>query len=362
MTTARIPLEALNAPQSPAMTVAVVIPSYRVKDHILSVIKRIGPRVAKIYVVDDRCPVQSGEFVAKNCSDPRVHVIFNAKNLGVGGATMAGYQQALADGMDIVVKIDGDGQMDPALIPAFIKPIEQGIADYTKGKRFFSLENLEGMPPLRMFGNAALSFVSKISSGYWNVMDPTNGYTAIHSAALSSLSLHKIDRGYFFESDMLFRLNTIGAVVHEVPMKAVYGDEKSSLSILKVLRQFPKRYLSRLFKRLGYNYFLRDFNACSVEILAGFGMLVFGVLYGAYHWYHAAATQTNTPTGTIMLAVLPIILGVQMLLEAVTLDIINVPQVPLQNLMLDGFSGKNSSVANTDQVSYGDRNRDVAHR
>jgi dolichol-phosphate mannosyltransferase len=335
METVRPTASVLNEQSSHKMTVAVVIPSYRVKDHILSVISRIGPSVSKIYVVDDRCPIQSGEFVVKNCTDPRVDVIFNQKNLGVGGATMAGYQQALNDGIDIVVKIDGDGQMDPALIPAFIKPIEQGIADYTKGNRFFSLENLEGMPPLRMLGNTALSFVSKVASGYWNVMDPTNGYTAIHAAALSSLSLHKIDRGYFFESDMLFRLNTIRAVVHEVPMKAVYGNEKSSLSILKVLRQFPKRYISRLLKRLGYNYFLRDFNACSVEILAGLGMLIFGVIYGAYHWYHAAVTQTNTPTGTIMLAVLPIILGVQMLLEAVTLDIMNVPQVPLQNLMMN---------------------------
>ena len=344
------------------MVVAVVIPSYRVKDHILSVIQRIGPRVTTIYVVDDCCPQKSGAHVQQKCTDERVRVIFNAKNQGVGGATIVGYKQALMDGAEIVVKIDGDGQMDPALIPAFIKPIEQGIADYAKGNRFFSLENLEGMPALRMFGNAALSFVSKVSSGYWNVMDPTNGYTAIHSAALSSLSLHKIDKGYFFESDMLFRLNTIRAVVHEVPMKAVYGDEKSSLSILKVLKQFPKRYLSRLFKRLGYNYFLRDFNACSVEILAGFGMLVFGVIYGAFHWYHAAISHTNTPTGTIMLAVLPIILGVQMLLEAVTLDIMNVPQVPLQNLMLDGLLRQAPPVANRDEFVFTEASGDVASR
>ena len=332
-------------------SVAVVIPSYRVKDHILSVVGRIGPTVSRIYVVDDCCPIQSGEFVQQNCSDPRVHVIFNERNLGVGGATIAGYRQALSDGVDIVVKIDGDGQMDPALIPAFTSPIEQGIADYTKGNRFFSLDNLEGMPALRMFGNAALSFVSKVSSGYWNVMDPTNGYTAIHTAALSSLALRKIDNGYFFESDMLFRLNTIRAVVHEVPMKAVYADEKSSLSIFKVLRQFPKRYLSRFMKRLGYNYVLRDFNACSVEILAGSGMLAFGTLFGMYHWYQAAVTNTNTPTGTIMLAVLPIIIGVQMLLEAVTLDVLNVPKTPLQSLMVRTATPNSLAPENSDQIS-----------
>lgn len=339
------------------MSVAVVIPSFRVKDHILSVIGRIGARVTRIYVVDDRCPVQSGEFVSKNCHDPRVHVIYNEINLGVGGATMAGYQRALSDGMDIVVKIDGDGQMDPALIPAFIKPIEQGIADYTKGNRFFSLENLEGMPFVRIFGNTALSFINKVSSGYWNVMDPTNGYTAIHASALSALSMHKIDKGYFFESDMLFRLNTIRAVVHEVPMKAVYGDEQSNLNIIKVLKQFPKRYTSRLFKRIGYNYFLRDFNACSVELLAGLGMLLFGIVYGLYHWYHAAVTGTTTHTGTIMLAVLPIIVGVQLLLEAITLDIANVPRVPLQKLMLTNQAltdlPADSAIRNRSQANEG---------
>jgi glycosyltransferase involved in cell wall biosynthesis len=286
--------------------------------------------------------------------------VFNKTNLGVGGATMAGYQRALSDGMEIVVKIDGDGQMDPALIPAFIKPIEQGIADYTKGNRFFSLENLEGMPALRVFGNTALSFINKVSSGYWNVMDPTNGYTAIHSAALSALSIHKIDNGYFFESDMLFRLNTIRAVVHEVPMKAVYGDEKSSLSVLKVLRQFPKRYLLRFFKRIGYSYFLRDFNACSVELVAGFGMLLFGVVYGAYHWYHAAITSTTTPTGTIMLAVLPIIVGVQMLLEAITLDIVNVPRTPLQKLMISSLA-HSPAVGASASMTPAHNSHDLAH-
>lgn len=333
------------------MTVSVVIPSYKVKDHILGVISRIGPRVCKIYIVDDCCPVQSGAFVEANCRDPRIHVLYNKKNLGVGGATMAGYRQALADGMDIVVKIDGDGQMDPALIYSFIKPIEKGAADYTKGNRFFSLDNLEGMPSLRMFGNTALSFVSKMASGYWNVMDPTNGYTAIHAAALSVLSLSKIEKGYFFESDMLFRLNTIRAVVHEVPMKALYGDEKSSLSILKVLKQFPKLYLSRLIKRIGYNYFLRDFNACSIEILAGTLMLSFGMLFGSYNWYLAAVTQATTPTGTIMLAVLPVIVGVQMLLEAVTLDIMNVPRTPLQSTFNEtsGYTSPSLEAVNSDR-------------
>ena len=312
------------------MNIAIVIPSFKVKDHILSVISKIGSDVSRIYVVDDKCPQGSGNHVQAMCSDPRVVVIFNKTNLGVGGATMTGYRRALVDGADIIVKLDGDDQMDPAAIPTLINPIIRGAADYTKGNRFYSLENLEGMPFLRKVGNAGLSFITKVSSGYWNVMDPTNGYTAIHAVALSLLPLSKIEHRYFFESDMLFRLNTIRAVVREVPMKAIYGDEKSNLSILKVLGDFPVKHLSRFVKRLGYNYVLRDFNVGTIELFGGLGLLSFGFSFGAYHWYHSAMNQTATPTGTIMLAVLPIIVGVQLLLAAISLDVMNVPGNPLQ--------------------------------
>lgn len=315
------------------MNVAVVIPSFKVKDHILSVIDRIGPRVSRIYVVDDKCPVLSGQYVLDNCRDLRVEVLFNNENQGVGGATMAGYRRALLDGADIVVKLDGDGQMDPAAISILIRPIERGLADYTKGNRFYSLENLEGMPFLRKIGNAGLSFMTKVSSGYWNLMDPTNGYTAIHSGALSTLPFSKIERRYFFESDMLFRLNTVRAVVREVPMKAIYGMEKSNLSIIKTLRDFPIKHLVRFLKRVCYNYVLRDFNVCSLELLAGLALLVFGVTFGAYHWYLSVTLNLASPTGTIMLAVLPIILGVQFLLAAISLDVANVPSEPLQEAL-----------------------------
>jgi len=157
---------------------AVVIPSYRVADHILGVIAAIGPEVDRIYVVDDRCPDGSGSLVEQGCDDRRVTVIFHETNLGVGGAVMSGYRAAIADGMDIIVKIDGDGQMDPGLIGCFVRPIIDGEADYTKGNRFFDLEAVRAMPRVRLFGNALLSFMNKLSSGYWNLFDPTNGYTA----------------------------------------------------------------------------------------------------------------------------------------------------------------------------------------
>src|SRR5438132_10909438 len=192
--------------------IAVVIPCFRVRDHILGVLAGIGREVAAIYVVDDACPESTGQYVAASCNDARVRVLRNEHNLGVGGATMRGYVAALEDGMDILVKLDGDGQMDPARIPSLVRPILEGEADYAKGNRFFDLADVSEMPAVRLAGNAMLSFVNKVASGYWHVMDPANGFTALHASVCRALPLHKIAKDYFFESDMLFRLATLRAV------------------------------------------------------------------------------------------------------------------------------------------------------
>ena len=240
--------------------IAVAIPCYRVRDHVLDVIARVPAQVERIYVVDDQCPEQSGQLVQERCTDPRVTVLRHDQNQGVGGAVTTAYRAALDAGMDIVIKIDGDGQMDPALIPHLTRPILRGKADYTKGNRFYRPESLAGMPGIRLFGNAALSFINKLSTGYWPLMDPTNGYTAIHTSVLRRLPLHKLDRRYFFESDMLYQLGTMRAVVHDVPMDAVYAGEPSSLRVSRVLPEFLVKHLVRFFKRYVYLYLLRDFN------------------------------------------------------------------------------------------------------
>ena len=188
--------------------IAVIIPTYNARDSILDVINQIGSEVTRIYVVDDCCSYNSGDIVSSNCKDKRVSVIKHEENQGVGGAVITGYKAAIVEGMDILVKIDSDGQMDPALIMDFVAPIIEGEADYTKGNRFYDIEKVRSMPKIRMFGNAVLSFMSKLSSGYWNIFDPTNGYTAIHADVAHQLPFNKITRRYFFESDMLFRLNT----------------------------------------------------------------------------------------------------------------------------------------------------------
>lgn len=292
-------------------------------------IGRIGAEVARIYVVDDCCPEESGKFVELYCNDPRVHVLYNPENRGVGGATMAGYVQALKDRNDVIVKVDGDGQMDPKLIPRFVRPIEKGHADYTKGNRFYQLASLRTMPKIRIFGNAVLSFLSKLTSGYWHMMDPANGFVAIHRSVLDLLPLEKMDKRYFFETDMLFRLNTFRAVVYEVPMDAVYADEKSNLRVAKICLDFPQKHLVRFIKRIYYNYFLRDFNICTLEMMTGLLLFLFGTGFGLFHWYLSIKQNIPATTGTVMLAALPVILGFQLLLAAAHYDVAHIPKKPL---------------------------------
>jgi dolichol-phosphate mannosyltransferase len=312
-----------------APAIAVVIPCYKVRRHILEVLARIGPEVSSVYVVDDACPELSGNLVEEQCKDRRVKVIRNPANLGVGGAVLNGYRHAIDDGADVIVKVDGDGQMDPALIPEFVAPILAHEADYTKGNRFFDLEALTAMPRVRLVGNALLSLMTKLSCGYWDLFDPTNGYTAIHANVARLLPFKKISTRYFFETDMLFRLNTVRAVVVDVPMHAVYGDEVSSLSISKIIGEFLLKHLRNFGKRIFYNYYLRDLSLASIELPLGLLMLTAGTLFGAYHWGAAFRAGVPASAGTVMLAALPIIMGVQFLLAFIGYDIASVPKRPL---------------------------------
>lgn len=309
--------------------VAVIIPAYKARDHILGVISKIGPEVVRIYVVDDCCPDGSGDHVVSCCNDDRVIVLRHSENQGVGGAVVTGYRAAMRDGMDILVKIDSDGQMDPALVMDFVAPIADGQADYAKGNRFFDLEAVRSMPRVRLFGNAALSFMCKLSSGYWNLFDPTNGYTAIHSDVARRLPFNKISKRYFFETDMLFRLNTMRAVVVDVPMDAKYGDEVSNLKISKVIGEFLVKHLRNFFKRIFYNYYLRDMSLASIELPLGIFLIAFGSIYGVYHWIASAKAEVQTPAGTVMVAITPILMGMQLVLAFFSYDMLMVPQKPV---------------------------------
>lgn len=310
--------------------IAAVIPCYRVTRHILGVLAAMPAEVERVYVVDDACPDGSGELVEKDCVDSRVRVLRHERNQGVGGATVTGYRAALADGARVVVRLDGDGQMDPRAIPRLAAPVLAGEADYAKGNRFFELEGLRAMPRLRLVGNSLLSFASKLSSGYWNVFDPTNGFTAIHAEVLRVLPLDKLARGWFFESDLLFRLGTLRAVVCDVPLPACYGDEESSLVVRRVLGEFARGHTVNTAKRLFYNYYLRNFNIASIEIALGLALLAFGGWVGVSAWIEGAARGVPATSGTVMLAALPVLVGIQLVLAFLSYDMQNVPREVLQ--------------------------------
>ena len=283
----------------------------------------IGPEVQKIIVIDDACPEGSGEHVKANIQDTRVEVIFHETNLGVGGAVKTGYKRALELNSDVILKVDGDGQMDTSKIRELVNPIQIGHADYTKGNRFFDTEAVRAMPKIRIIGNLGLSFLTKLSSGYWNVFDPNNGFTAIGRDKLKLISLEKVDNGYFFESDMLFRLNLLDAKVTDVAMPAIYDNEKSNLKIRRVLFEFPMKHFRNLAKRIGYTYYLRDFKIASIELPLGIILGGFGLILGFYSWIEGILTNTATQTGTLILISMSILAGLQLVLAFLSYDTSN---------------------------------------
>lgn len=342
--------------------VEVVIPCYRVSREVITVIRSAlaQPSVRRVVVVDDACPDGTGSKVAAELGrHPRVLLVHHETNQGVGAAVLTGCRHAFDNGADVVVKVDGDGQMDPALIPLLVSPIARGEADYAKGNRFFYPRNLKGMPAVRLFGNSLLSFVNKFSSGYWSVMDPTNGFTALHRLAYRQLDLDKLDRRYFFESDMLFQLGIANAVVADVPTPVVYGEESSNLSLSRAAAVFPFKHLKRFIKRIGYKYFVRDFNIASLEILSGLPALLAGLVFGIYQWMHHLRLGETTPAGTVMIVGLLIIVGFQLLLSAANFDITHEPSVPLlRRLEAAELSGEmQAEAASLPQAS----GRTVAH-
>ena len=314
---------------SAARKIAVVIPCYRVRGQILDVLSSIGPEVSDIYCVDDACPDASGAFIESQCRDPRVRVFYHHENGGVGAATFTGYCAALTAVADVIVKIDGDGQMDPAVIGDFVAPIFSGKADYVKGNRFYNLEDHLGMPTIRIFGNGFLSFLTKLSSGYWNIFDPTNGYTAIHNNVARALIGRPIAKRYFFESDMLFHLYLLRAVVMDMPMQARYGDEVSHLRIRKILAPFLWRHVTNMLHRVLLQYFLRDFSLMSIELTVGICASLFGIVFGLTEWWSSFVSLEPATAGTVMVAALPVIIGIQLILNALNYDIQNVPRMPI---------------------------------
>jgi dolichol-phosphate mannosyltransferase len=301
----------------------VVIPAYNVAAHIRDVLKGLPDFVDVVTVVDDASADDTAE-VARGVADPRVTVIRHAVNRGVGGAVVTGFREALRHADGIVVKMDGDGQMDPAFLARLLQPILDGRCDYAKGNRF--LLGLAAMPRVRLIGNFALTFVTKLASGYWHIFDPQNGYVAVHTAALRLLDLDRLARRYFFENDMLIHLNIFNVRVMDVPMPARYGAERSSLRVSRVMLSFPFHFVRGYWYRFYCKHVLRDFTPVAMFMLTGLPLLAFGTLFGVYQWVVSSLHDRFASTGTVMLSVLPVIVGFELILQALVLEIRQTPR------------------------------------
>lgn len=305
--------------------VHVIIPAFNEQPFIAAVVRVMPAFVDKIIVVDD-CSTDDTYGTAGSISEPRLIVLKTERNCGVGGAMKLGYAKGLELGADILVKVDGDGQMSPDHLPALLDPIVAGEYDYTKGNRFLHSQAIRQMPAARIIGNILLTFLTKAASGYWHVFDPQNGYTAIQADALQSISQDAVDSRFFFENDMLVQLNIQNFRVRDIAIPARYGEEISHLRISKILLTFPPLLARRLSYRIVQKYVLRDFSPIALFLLLGLPLFAWGVIFGLYLWVESMVTGQASPTGSIMLSLVPIVLGFQLILQAIVLDIQATPR------------------------------------
>jgi len=303
------------------LKICVVIPCYKVSKSISSVVSEIPPMIDYIVLVDDKSPDNTLQVLSQiHAKDERVHVVNHQKNTGVGGAMISGFNKAFQLGCDIILKMDGDGQMDPDYIQSLVEPIRNNQCHFSKGNRFNDFNQLRQMPLVRQIGNLGLSFLIKAASGYWSVFDPTNGYFAISAETLKLMDFNRLDKRYFFESSFLIELYYTGAIIRDIPIPARYGDEESHLSVLQTLMTFPPKLFKAFLRRIILRYYILDFSIFSIYLLIAVPLLFFGLTFGAWNWMHYYNLNITAPTGTVMIAVLSIVIGFQLLLSVIQFD------------------------------------------
>ena len=308
--------------------IAVVIPFFNASKHITTVVLNIPENINTIIIVNDKSLETLPTEAILNVKKTNTKIVFldNDINLGVGGATKIGFQYAIANGFDMVIKMDSDNQMDAQFIPDLLRPLLKNKAEMAKGNRFSDRKHLQKMPLIRRFGNLVLSFLTKIASGYWNNFDPTNGYLAIKTNTLKKIDFDKLSNRYFFETSLLAQLYFVNARIKDVPMPPIYANEKSSMQVWKMPMVFVPKLTKIFIKRILKGYFLYDFNIASIYLILGIPMFFFGLIFGIITWIVYYNLNQLTPTGTIMIITLNIILGFQLLLQAIQFDISNAPK------------------------------------
>ena len=301
------------------LNVAVVVPAHNEERLISTVITTMPDFVDRIVIVDDASTDGTSEIVSAS-ADHRVELIRLERNLGVGGATVAGHRQVLAGEADVIALMDGDAQMDPAYLDQLLDPIVDGTAQFTKANRFFGPGTFEGMPRHRIVGNIALSFLTKAASGYWNLFDPQNGYTAMHRKALERLPLDRVAQGYDYENDILIQLNILRVPARDVPVPAIYGDEVSGMRITTVGPRILMRLWRGFWHRMWWKYVLQSFSAVALFFFSGLFAVAVGLAFGTYAVIDSLGPPAATP-GTVLLSVAPMLTGIHLLIMSMWLDI-----------------------------------------
>lgn len=310
--------------------IAVVIPAYKVEKQIEGTLAKIPSYIRYIIIVNDASPDNTKKLLSQAQEDDnRLILINHQENQGVGGAMVSGFKKAIELNAQIIVKIDGDGQMSEYDLRPLLEPLLLGRADFTKGNRFHDFLALRAMPLSRQIGNMGLSFLVKAATGYWNCFDPTNGFLAIRREALAQLPLERLHKRFFFETSLLAELYLLDAVIQDIPYPANYADETSNLSIRKTLLEFPPKLLVLLFRRLFLKKFLFNFGMDAVYLASGIPMLVFGFSFGIMKWIKYSRLNVSAPTGTVMIPVILIMLGFQLILAAINIDLQSMPKNPL---------------------------------
>jgi glycosyltransferase involved in cell wall biosynthesis len=301
------------------MCVAVVVPAHNEEKLVATVVRTAPDLVDHIIVIDDASSDQT-EAAARATGDPRLDVIRLAENQGVGGAILTGHRRALELGADVAVVMAGDAQMDPAYLPVLLDPIAAGEAGFTKANRFYDADSFANMPRHRVFGNIALSFLTKAASGYWGLFDPQNGYTAIHRSALERLPLDRIAKRYDFENDLLIKLNILRVPARDVPVPAVYGAEVSGMRLTRVAPRLLRTLWRGFWHRIWWKYVLQSFSAVALMLFAGIGCILLGIAVSIFVVVNTLGPPVASP-GTVILAIAPLLSGLHFLITAMMLDI-----------------------------------------
>ena len=299
--------------------VAVVVPSHNEEHLVATTVGGIPSFVDRVYVVDDASTDATAE-AARGTGDARVEVIVHERNRGVGGAIVTGYRRALEEEMDVVAVMAGDNQMHPDDLPTLVRPVARGEVDYAKANRLVSGQAWKLIPRTRYLGNAVLSMLTKIASGYWHVADSQSGYTAISRELLAQLDLDRIYTRYGFPNDMLVHLNVWNARVRDFASRPVYGvGERSGMRYHQVVPRISWLLLKGFFWRLREKYVIRDFHPLVFFYAFGFFATIAGFLLGCVELAFRAAGNAVS-VGTVVLIALLLISGSQLTLFAMWFD------------------------------------------